>query len=195
MEMSRFTKRLGIAVPLVLGISVVCATADMMDGSRDIFDKWAKREKMLNTLRFEWDNQVALKPGSQRASGKKQVPANELSFDSMESLTLKGDWMTFKTRGLGYNERDNDFVKRYYISTYDGTTSKAFYDLGGTGWRAGFITKRKNNQDCDNYHMRPMKLFARPISQKFTLFTKPDEWTYGSEVRVIQGTKCLVLPN
>jgi hypothetical protein len=100
-----------------------------------------------------------------------------MPLESKEIRTIKGDRMRFETVGPGYNERDNAYVKQEYISNYDGNTSKCFYDLsGGTPWRAGFITKRGENQDCDNYHLRPMMLFCLPLSPKYSPFKDAAEW-------------------
>ena len=104
--------------------------------------------------------------------------------------------MRFWRDGPAYNEHSNAYVNGIYTSTFDGHTSKAFYDLSGeTPWRVGFVLKRDENQDCDNYHLRPMMLFCMPISLKYSLFRVEANWKMANTTREIQGKPCRAIVN
>jgi hypothetical protein len=160
------------------------------DGKK-IIDEWAKREPAIQSVRFRWvkvtTGDLPLKP----RRDKKPLPPPATPLESKEVLIIKGDRMRFQTAGPAYNERSNAYVNQEYVSNFDGATSKVFYDLSGSApWRVGFITKRAENQDCDNYHLRPMMLFCLRLSPRYSPFKGAAKCKLGDTEREIQGRRC-----
>jgi hypothetical protein len=149
------------------------------DGKK-IIDEWAEREPAIQSVRFRW---VKVKTGDLPLKprwDKKPLPPPATPLESKEVLIIKGDRMRFQTAGPAYNERSNAYVNQEYVSNFDGATSKVFYDLSGSApWRVGFITKRAENQDCDNYHLRPIMLFCLRLSPRYSPFKGAGECRLG----------------
>ena len=165
-------------------------------GGKKVIDGWAKRDPAVRSLRFMWVKTTEIDMHIPRRRDKRPVPPKPLPLESKEILTIKGDRMRFETVGPAYNERDNAYVNQQYVSTNNGALSKSFYDLsGGNPWRPGFIMTRADNQDCDNYHLRPMMLFCLPLSPKYSRFGNTGGWKLGGTAREIRGRRCRALIN
>lgn len=169
------------------------ATDAPPDGKK-VIDRWAKRDPAIHSLRFRWVKVTTTDRPEPPRRDKKPLPPPPTPLESKEVLIIKGDRMRFETAGPAYNERSNDYVNQNYVSNFDGVTSKVFYDLSGSApWRVGFVTKRAENQDCDNYHLRPMMLFCLPLSPRYSPFKGAAECRLADAEREIQGRRCRAL--
>lgn len=176
--------------------STVPLGSNAEDASPDVkkvIDQWAKREPVIQSLRFRW---VKVTTGDlplprHRDMKPLPLPPPPKPLESKEVLIIKGDRMSFETAGPAYNARSNAYANQQYVSTFDGATNKVLYDISDSPpWRVGFITRRTENQDCRNYHLRPIMLFCQRLSPRYSPFKGPAKRRLSDTTREIQGRRC-----
>jgi hypothetical protein len=166
---------------------------DAPPAAKEVIDGWVKREPAIRSLRFRWVEVTTTDTSVLRRRNRTRPLPQKMTLESKATLTIDGDRMRFERVGPGYNERHGGYVNQIYISTYNVKASKAFYDMAGTPWRAGFVLTREDNQDCDNYNLRPMMLFCMPLSPKYRRLGDAGGWKLDSTTREIQGHPCRAL--
>jgi hypothetical protein len=131
---------------------------------------WKARHDGLRTARFNWTETVLIAAGTKlkRPPGDQppeELPPNDLKFKRSVMLSLNGKMLRFSQIGSAWETSLGTLVKRLYVSTFDGETSRSFYSGDETVPRRfavlGFDHAEARNQESNYYMLAPVLLTYR----------------------------------
>src|SRR5207245_5623450 len=120
--------------------------------------------------------------GTQKIFPSEDVTQNEIET----TVSVQNDLMRMTTDAPRWNPKYGLFVKRNYISTFDGMDCKIFYDRvnedtpGDSLHQIGFVDKEEYNKDVADFHIWPVLLTYRATNAMLAGI-RPRRWPLTDE--------------
>jgi hypothetical protein len=162
---------------------------------------WRARQDRVRTARFNWNETglIAAETKLRRPScdqPPEALPPNDRKFKRSVMLSLNGKMLRFSQIGPEWEASLGTLVKRLYVSTFDGETSRRFYSGDEAVPRrfapVGFDHPEARNHESNYYMLAPVLLTYRACAPD-TGGRDLAKFDIGAKKGTIDGHKCILL--
>jgi len=175
------------------------AQAPREDVVSAVFSDWQRRSEAVVTAKFKWTETITYAKGSlpymsKGGAAQGPTPPTDVSHKTEMALALKRDLMRLTRNGEMWSANEGIFLPGNYLSTFDGTHSRGFYDNPGKkNQKLGSENPDKHFPDVTNYDVWPILFTYRATSPVLPYFGSKGDWKFGGQHGTAQGRDCLIL--
>jgi hypothetical protein len=176
---------------LLLVIVATAASAEERAPLEEVLKVWREREEATRSFRFVISEDYVIGHGTAGPveGPEPSGPPEDAKAKRRTTLTVDGDLMRIERLGQSWIASALALTPSTYISTFDGTLNKSFYqDVNARG----FVSRRDKHGDAGNVYLSPVLRHFRPLSPVFGVF-KLDRLKVVSTDAVLNDTRCIVL--